>query len=480
MGNMRIASSGALLLYGPSKAVAKFAEHLHSNPERLAKFAGIVTADETESKEFAGLPVLGRQLDERTVTSAGRTITGVVLCDPEGGRVAARACLAAAARLGLRARIATRGGASRPLRLPDLLGAPSDAEFAPPQQVIAGKRVLVTGAGGSIGSELCRQIALRGPAHLTLLDSSEFNLYSINHELAACAPDLERSRALCDIRDGEAVARWVQRERPDIIFHVAALKHVPMVEEFVCEGALTNVLGTRNVAEAAAAVGAHMLFVSTDKAANPASAMGATKRTAEMLCQAYDRAAPRARFVIARLGNVLGSTGSVAPMFARQIAAGGPVTVTDAEVARYFITIPQAADFILRALVAGVKGRAPRGAALVLDMGEPIPVIELARDMIRLSGKRPDADIEIKIFGLRPGEKLIEQLIDEDEAVEFLADDGMMAAHSAPCDLPALNGEIDALVRLARAGHDDIVRERLMALVVAADRAKQPDIAAAG
>jgi O-antigen biosynthesis protein WbqV len=290
---------------------------------------------------------------------------------------------------------------------------------------------------------------------------------------------LARARALCDIRDGDALARWFQRERPDIVFHVAALKHVPMVEEFVCEGVLTNVLGTRNVAQAAAAVGAHMLFVSTDKAANPTGAMGATKRAAEMLCQAFDRAG-RARFMIARLGNVLGSTGSVTPMFERQIAAGGPVTVTDPEVARYFITIPQAADFILRALAVGVKARAPRGAALVLDMGDPIPVIELARDMILLHGQRPEEDVEIKIVGLRPGEKLIEQLIDENEAVQFLTDEGMMAAHAAPCDLEALNSEIDALVRLARAGHDEVVRERLMALAVAADRAQQPDIAAAG
>jgi O-antigen biosynthesis protein WbqV len=184
--------------------------------------------------------------------------------------------------------------------------------------------------------------------------------------------------------------------------------------------------------------------------------------------------------MIARLGNVLGSTGSVTPMFERQIAAGGPVTVTDPEVARYFITIPQAADFILRALAVGVKARAPRGAALVLDMGDPIPVIELARDMILLHGQRPEEDVEIKIVGLRPGEKLIEQLIDENEAVQFLTDEGMMAAHAAPCDLEALNSEIDALVRLARAGHDEVVRERLMALAVAADRAQQPDIAAAG
>ncbi|HVY03072.1 MAG TPA: polysaccharide biosynthesis protein, partial [Caulobacterales bacterium] len=431
MGKTRFVPPGALLLYGARESISAFIEYLRREPRRLANIAGVIVTDGVGEAEIAGLPVLGARLDERAIAAAPRRVSCVVLCDRNHGREAARAGLAAAVGLGLRTRIVIGNGRTRPLRLPDLLGAPGDDEFAPPQGVIAGKRVLVTGAGGSIGSELCRLLAQRGPARLTLLDSSEFNLYSIDHELASCAPGLARARALCDIRDGDALARWFQRERPDIVFHVAALKHVPMVEEFVCEGVLTNVLGTRNVAQAAAAVGAHMLFVSTDKAANPTGAMGATKRAAEMLCQAFDRAG-RARFMIARLGNVLGSTGSVTPMFERQIAAGGPVTVTDPEVARYFITIPQAADFILRALAVGVKARAPRGAALVLDMGDPIPVIELARDMILLHGQRPEEDVEIKIVGLRPGEKLIEQLIDENEAVQFLTDEGMMAAHAAP------------------------------------------------
>ena len=447
------------------------------------RFAGIITANNPKGSFIAGLPVLGHRLDAESLTAAKMPVSKVALLGV-ADRLQVRAFLGEAAALGLRPLILGEHGKTRGMQLADTVGASAfAADWAHMRAVIAGKRVLVTGAGGSIGSEICRQLAALWPARLTLLDSSEFNLYSIDHELAAKAPALERGRVLCDIRDGDAVRRWFTRERPDFVLHAAALKHVPMVEEFPCEGALTNMLGTRNVVDACAAIGAHMLLVSTDKAANPASAMGATKRTAEMLCQAKDVRSEREgdpRFIVARLGNVLGSAGSVTPMFEKQIAAGGPVTITDPDAARYFITIPQAAAFLVRALVAGVEGEASRGAALVLDMGEPVKVIDLARDMIRLKGLRPDIDIPIKIVGLRPGEKLIEQLIDENEIVEHLHGEGMMAAHSAPRDLPALRAEIDRITTLARAGHDDFVRSRLLSLVSQQRLADLPFVAAGG
>jgi FlaA1/EpsC-like NDP-sugar epimerase len=471
-------TSAVAVLCGCAEDVAAIANAAPDGVWRKMHLAGVIVPDAEGLETIAGLPVLGNALTREALARLSAPADTAVLCDPTQSRAIASAFLSHACDLGLRAMITSKDRRMnvRRMRISDLLGAaPSSVDWAHTRAMLAGKRILVTGAGGSIGSEICRQLINLWPARLTLLDSSELNLFNIDHELAAKAPDLSRGRALCDIRDADAVARWFKRERPDIVLHVAALKQVPLVEEFAGEGVLTNVLGTRNVAEAAKAHGAHMMLVSTDKAVSPASVMGATKRTAEMLCQAFDRQAPREkngqRFLIARLGNVLGSAGSVSPLFERQIAAGGPVTITHADVARFFITIPQAAGFLLQALAAGLDKKAPRGVSLVLDMGAPVPVVELARDMIRLKGLRPDVDIQIKYVGLRQGEKLIEQLIDEHETVEPGPSAAIMAARSAPKDLPSLNIEIDRLVMMARAGHDEIVKARLHALV-GAERAQ--------
>lgn len=358
------------------------------------------------------------------------------------------------------------GAAVRPLGLDDLVGAPlGELDWVRIQQRIAGKRVLITGGGGSIGLALARRVAALGPERLTLLDSSEYNLYRAGLEFRDAAP------ALADIRDRAAIDRWFGRAQPDIVFHTAALKQVPMVEQFPSEGVLTNVCGLRNVAEAARAAGAEMVFVSTDKAADPSGVMGASKRLGELYCHALDRTnGPRA--VAVRLGNVLGSTGSVAPIFEAQFAAGGPLTVTDPSVTRYFLSIPQAADVLLQAAAIGLDSKTPRGATLVVDMGEPLPVVELARDVIRLNGLRPDEDVKITYVGLRPGEKLHEQLIGADEEVLPCEAEGVQAALSPQRPLSEITDVMERLGVLAQAGAGEaIVQELFAALALPAPHA---------
>ncbi len=308
----------------------------------------------------------------------------------------------------------------RPIAIEDLLGRPQATLDRPAmRRLVAGRRVLVTGAGGSIGSELCRQLAALEPAELALFEASEFNLYQIDRELAERWPGLARHALLGDVRDAGRLAEVFATQRPELVFHAAALKHVPLVEENPLEGILTNVVGTRQVAEACRANGVDaMVLISTDKAVNPSSIMGATKRLAESWCQALDLAERRkggTRFVTLRFGNVLGSTGSVVPLFQAQLAAGGPLTVTHPEVTRYFMTIREAVELVLQASVLGLAGSEEAGSIHVLDMGEPIRIVDLARQMIRLAGLTPGKDVEIVFTGLRPGEKLTEELFHDQE-----------------------------------------------------------------
>jgi O-antigen biosynthesis protein WbqV len=296
-----------------------------------------------------------------------------------------------------------------PIAIEDLLGRPqSDLNRQAMAAMIAGRRILVTGAGGSIGAELVRQISAAGPSHLTLVDNSEFNLYSIDMEVRQRYIGLSCATLLADVRDGALMKDLVAREMPDILFHAAALKHVPMVELNPLEGLLTNAIGTRNVADAcvAGSVGV-MVLISTDKAVNPSNVMGASKRVAEIYCQAADLRGIGTRFVTVRFGNVLGSAGSVVPLFRKQLEAGGPLTVTHPDIERFFMTTHEAVELVLQAAALG-PGRNDEGAIYVLDMGKPVKIIDLARDMIRLAGKT--AEIGIQITGLRPGEKLSEEL----------------------------------------------------------------------
>ncbi len=350
----------------------------------------------------------------------------------------------------------------RPIAIEDLLGRPQQVlDRAAMEALIRGRRVLVTGAGGTIGGELARQVAALAPARLALLDSSEYALYGIDLEVAEAAPDVPRESILADVRNRARIQRAVAAFAPDIVFHAAALKHVPIVEAHPEEGVLTNAVGTRNVADACRAAGvAAMVLISTDKAVNPASVMGATKRIAESYCQALNlaRAAGRdvgaTRFITVRFGNVLGSTGSVVPLFQRQLARGGPLTVTHPDMTRYFMTVREAVELVLEASALG-SGDGPgvpgEGSAIyVLDMGEPVRILDLARQMIRLAGLKPDRDVEIRITGLRPGEKLHETLFHTAEVTEPTRYPGVLIARPRPLDLDTLTAELDALAEAAR------------------------------
>jgi FlaA1/EpsC-like NDP-sugar epimerase len=361
----------------------------------------------------------------------------------------------------------------RPVAIEDLLGRPQTVlDRDAMRRLIAGRRILVTGAGGTIGSELVTQICGLDPVHITLLDSGEFNLYRIDLEVADAHPNLPRRAVLADVRDRVRLERVIREMRPELVFHAAALKHVPMVELNPFEGVLTNALGTRNVADACRAAGvAAMVQISTDKAVNPTSVMGATKRIAESYCQALDIGERRAargrdhtRFVTVRFGNVLGSTGSVVPLFQRQLAAGGPLTVTHEGVMRYFMTVREAVELVLQATVLGSTGEAA-GKLFVLDMGEPVRIIDLARQMIRLAGKRPNIDIPIKITGLRPGEKLFEEIFHGAEPLLPTACKGILLAAPRTGDAGALGAAIDELAATCARGDLPALQSQLRRLV---------------
>jgi FlaA1/EpsC-like NDP-sugar epimerase len=361
-----------------------------------------------------------------------------------------------------------------PIALEDLLGRPQAVlDRAAMSRLIRGRRVLITGAGGTIGAELSRQIAALSPARLVLLDNSEFALYSIDSELRERHPEMRPVPLLRDVRDRLHIDDVLAAERPEILCHAAALKHLPMVEANPVEGVLTNIAGTRNVAEAARAFGvATVVLISSDKAVNPTSVMGATKRVAESLCQALDlhearRGAAGTRYVTVRFGNVLGSTGSVVPLFTRQLAAAGPLTVTHPDATRFFMTVREAVELVLEAAALSPGPRSPdqRGKICVLDMGEPVRIVELAEQMIRLAGLRSGRDVQIEFVGLRTGEKLHEELFHPDEPLIPTRSPAIRLAAPRTADYGVLARSIDEIEEAARAGRDERMLQLLERLV---------------
>jgi FlaA1/EpsC-like NDP-sugar epimerase len=299
----------------------------------------------------------------------------------------------------------------RNVSITDILGrAPVRLDWQGIQASLHGKTILVTGGGGSIGSELCKQLAKVQPRKLIVFDQCEFNLYKIDAELSRHYPHVQHMAVLGDVTDALTVQQVIAGQNPQVIFHAAAYKHVPLLESQAREAVHNNLIGTKIVAEAAIAAGvARFVLISTDKAVTPTNVMGATKRAAEILCQNLDNTSAT-RFTTVRFGNVLDSAGSVVPLFREQIQAGGPVTVTHPDITRYFMTIPEACQLIMQAETAGEGGE-----VFVLDMGEPVKIVYLAEQMIRLSGKIPGKDVGIEFVGLRPGEKLYEELFHNEE-----------------------------------------------------------------
>ncbi|PYD76616.1 polysaccharide biosynthesis protein [Novacetimonas pomaceti] len=354
-----------------------------------------------------------------------------------------------------------------PVEIEELLNRPPvPPDFGRLEGMLRGRRVLVTGAGGSIGTELVHQIAHYAPESLILLDNGEYPLWRIDVALSEQAPRVPRHIVIADVRDPQRIEQVFARYRPELVFHAAALKHVPMVEDNPCEGLLTNIEGTRVVADAARRHGTRaMVQISTDKAVNPSSIMGASKRVAEMYCQALDMTARRdgrdLRCITVRFGNVLGSAGSVVSLFRHQIERGGPLTITDPEMERYFMTVAEAVALVLQASARGMDTRPGEGriddmlragGIFVLDMGQPVRIVDLAHQMIILAGLRPGQDIDIRFTGARPGEKLSEDLFHQREVPRPTGHSGLRMATPRTVDLALATSIMDAMVGACRAG----------------------------
>ena len=360
----------------------------------------------------------------------------------------------------------------RPIAVEDLLGRPQavlDRESV--ANMVRGRRVLITGAGGTIGGELTRQIAALGPSRLIMVDKSEFLLWQIDLEIGERHPGLDRHAVLGDVSDRVSVDQMMKQEAPELVFHAAAYKHVPMIEANPNEGVLTNAIGTRNMADACRAHGVKaMVMISTDKAVNPSSVMGASKRLAEAYCQSLDilerRSSnrPGTRYVTVRFGNVLGSTGSVVPIFQRQLARGGPLTVTHPDMTRYFMTTREAVELVLQASVLG-DGLDAGGGIFVLDMGEPVRILDLAHQMIRLAGLQPGKDVEIVYTGLRPGEKLHEDLFHDGESPIPTANKSIQLARPRTADHAVLARALDELAEAAKARRTETTLQMIQRLV---------------
>ncbi len=352
----------------------------------------------------------------------------------------------------------------REVGVEDLLGRkPVNLRVEKISEYITGKSIMVTGGGGSIGGELAQQICKFEPKNLILLDHSENGLFHINYKIERRWHNVKLDLIVADIRNREKIDKIFQKYKPEVIFHAAAHKHVPMMEFHPDEAVMNNIIGTKNVAELAEKYGAErVVMISTDKAINPTSVMGASKRVAEMVVKELEEKS-KTKFMAVRFGNVLESNGSVVPMFKQQIDEGGPVTVTDREVKRYFMTLPEASQLVIQ---AGVLGKG--GEVFVLDMGEPIKVLDLAKELIRLSGLEVGEDIEIKIVGLRPGEKMFEEILTEEERSGVLGDSGhekIFIAKVEEVDGEKLEKDVKELERLAKEMDEEGVVKKLQEIV---------------
>jgi FlaA1/EpsC-like NDP-sugar epimerase len=446
-----------LLVVGAGDAGQMIAREIRLNPALNLEIVGFVDDDPRKRKQsFQGFPVFGKirrigricqeqGVDEIVIaipSATGKDLRHIVeLCQATGVKFKT---LPGVGQL-IDGKISIQQ--VKNVELEDLLGRePVKLDLSRIEAFLRGKRVLVTGAGGSIGSEICRQVARFQPKKIVLFENAETPLFQIERELRMKFPDLRIVPIVGDIRFKARVEAIFDEFLPEVVFHAAAYKHVPMMECNPAEAANNNVRGTRIIADAAHQFKVErFVMISTDKAVNPTNVMGASKRAAELYVQALAKRS-RTRFVTVRFGNVLGSNGSVIPIFKEQIAQGGPVTVTHPEVTRFFMTIPEASQLVLQ---AGSMGKG--GEIFLLDMGEPVKIVKLAEELIQLSGYRPYEDIEIAFTGLRPGEKLYEELLLAGEGVQPTCHEKIMVARAAECDEAVLVRQIEELYLLARA-----------------------------
>ena len=413
-----------ILVVGAGSAGEKLLREIKENPGIHYQVAGCIDDDKRKLRQtIHGVPVLG-SVDEIKEISEKEAVEEIIIAISAASAMQMRRIVSACEATGLPCKTIPGVGeliegkvsvrSIRKVRYEDLLGRRQvQLNMKQIGGYLTDKRVMVTGGAGSIGSELCRQIIRFGPKKLVIVEINESGLYDMEMDFKARFPELEIVPVLCPIQDVHVMRRIFEQETPEVVFHAAAYKHVPMLELHPWEAVLNNIIGTQNILELCARTSVRRcVVVSTDKAVRPTNVMGASKRVGELLAQAYATELG-ARNMCVRFGNVVYSVGSVVPLFRKQIERGGPVTLTHKDVMRYFMTIPEASQLILQ---AGAIGNG--GEIFILKMGTPIRIADMARDLIRLSGFEPDTEIEIKEIGLRPGEKLIEELITEGEGIQ--------------------------------------------------------------
>lgn len=455
-----------VLIVGAGNAAEAIIREIHRM--RVERYRVIGMVDDDPGKRnilIHGIPVLGKTEQIREICEENR-IEEIIIAMPTASRRQLQRVIDLCS--GTKLRFQSLPGVAdlidgrvtvsqiRPVDINDLLGREVvQLDAAAVGRFLRGRRVLITGAGGSIGSEMCRQVCRYQPAELILVEQAETPLFDIDNELRATFPDMPVAAVICDIYDRDRVLELWSERRPEVVIHAAAHKHVPLMEHNPCEAIKNNVFGTINVADASCKYGtAEFVLISTDKAVNPSSIMGASKRIAEMYTQALNgRDGCETQFKAVRFGNVLDSAGSVIPAFRKQIAAGGPVRVTHPEMTRYFMTISEASRLVLQAAATAAGGQ-----ICLLDMGEPVKIVDLARQMITLSGFRPGEDIQIEFIGIRPGEKLFEELRTDGEDIEPTVHPKVHVWKSRVTDRARIKRTLSRLERLQNSpDHDEIV-----------------------
>ncbi|MFA4886249.1 MAG: nucleoside-diphosphate sugar epimerase/dehydratase [Desulfotomaculaceae bacterium] len=470
-----------MLIIGAGDAGAMVARESRSDK---ANFLPVGFVDDDPNKQnlrVLGLPVLGTRQDIPELVNRHKVDLIIIAMPAVDGsiiREIVEICRGTEAELkilpGMYQIIEGKVSVSRlrPVQLEDLLRRePVQVDLEEISGYLRGETVLITGAGGSIGSELCRQVTSFGPGRLVLLDHSENSIHKTWMELEGSSRGVPISIEIADVKDKRRINSIFEKHRPGVVFHAAAHKHVPLMELHPAEAVKTNIFGTRNVAFAASRVGTKFfVMISSDKAVNPSSVMGATKRMAELIIH-QENLISDTIFTAVRFGNVLGSNGSVVPVFQRQIATGGPVTVTHPDMKRYFMTIPEAVQLVIQA-AAMARG----GEVFVLDMGEPVKIVDLAKDIIELSGLKPDRDINIIFTGIRPGEKLFEEILTAEEGSCATRHKRIFVAKPSLVEVAALEAELVNLLRKGLQCSAEDIFEALYAIVPSFKRYKQPKV----
>ena len=468
-GNLSTARS--VLIVGAGRGGEMILREIHSNPRLNYTPIGLVDDDRKKrNMTIHGYRVLGNTRDIPTIVD-NYNVKEVFLAIPTASGAAKRRIMLTCKSAGVKSKTLPgvgellRGTAKvsllREFQIEDLLGRdPAKLDSALIKEYLRDKTVMITGAGGSIGSELCRQVAQFSPKRIILFERSEFNLYQIHMNLLEMFPELKINAIIGDLLNQNRVEQTLAKFMPEVVFHAAAYKHVPLMEMNPIEALQNNIQGTSIIAHCAHVYGVRkFVMVSTDKAVRPTNIMGVSKRIAELICQSVGNNS-KTQFVTVRFGNVLNSVGSVIPLFKHQIEKGGPITVTHPEIYRYFMTIPESVQLIMQ---AGAMGKG--GEVFILDMGEPVKIVDLARDMISLSGLEPDKDIKIVYTGLRPGEKLYEELLTAGEEIKSTLHEKIKVAGSESIDWPIVMNNIESLLDSLQEGFSRDVLQKIKGIV---------------